>query len=316
MHNMSKAMAHAFFACEDFCGKFDIVHGHDWHVVPALDEIKKARGRKIVFTLHSNQYGRDGNHFHDGKAAAIRGIEWYGTYIADRVIVATQTMKGESQWLHRIPEWKMRVVHNAVNFNKFNGWINPAEIKARYHIGPLDPTVLFVGRMTYQKGPDLLLEAIPDVLKDYPNAKFIFVGDGDMKGHLEWRAGQLGVSHAVRFTGYLPEHEKINLFKACDVVCVPSRNEPFGVVVLEAWSAGKPVIAMHGTGAGEIVWHEVTGLKVYHHPGSISWGIKKIFSDFERARWMGRNGRYAVENVFNWDRIADITLNVYKELVG
>ncbi len=316
MHNMSKAMVHEFFNCENFSGRFDIIHGHDWHVVPALDEIKKARGHKIIFHFHSTQYGRDGNKFNGGGAEAIRGLEWYGSYIADRVVALTNTFKDEIKWLHRIPEDKIRVSHNGVHAKNFDGWINPAEVKARYHIGPMDPTILFIGRITYMKGPDLLMEAIPEVLRSYPHAKFIFAGDGDMKPHLEHRAHQLGIAHAVRFTGWIHDvKQKADLYKACDAVCVPSRNEPFGVVVLEAWSCGKPVIGMHGTGAGEIIWHDVTGLRVYHTPQSIAWGIKHIFSDFERARWMGRNGRKAAEEAFNWDNIARHMNGIYKELV-
>jgi len=317
MNNMSKSMAHHYFETENVSGAFDIIHGHDWHVVNALDEIKKARNKKIVWTLHSNQFGRDGNTFHDGKSADIKNIEWYGTYIADRVIVCSQTMKAETQWIHRIPENKMRVIHNGISFHKFNGFLDPwQDVKKKYGIGPMDPVALFIGRMTHQKGPDLFLEAIPDVLNAYKNAKFVFVGDGDMKSHLENRARQLNVAHAVRFTGYIPEQEKINLLKACDCVVVSSRNEPFGIVVLESWAAGKPVLATHGTGAGEIVWHDVTGLKVYQSPNSIAWGMKTLFSNFDRARWLGSNGRIAAEQAFNWDKIAEHTLNAYRELMG
>ncbi|MCS7135331.1 MAG: glycosyltransferase family 4 protein, partial [Candidatus Aenigmarchaeota archaeon] len=171
-------------------------------------------------------------------------------------------------------------------------------------------------RITYMKGPDLLVEAIPEVLREYPHAKFVFAGDGDMKHWLERRVHELGIAHAVRFTGWIHDfNQKADLLKAVDAVCVPSRNEPFGVVVLEAWSAGKPVIATHGTGAGEIVWHEVTGVRVYQTPNSIAWGIKYIFSDFERARWMGRNGRRAAEEAFNWDNIAKHLDKFYGELV-
>lgn len=316
MHNMSKAMAHEFFNCENFSGKFDIIHGHDWHVVPALDEIKKARGHKIIFHFHSTQYGRDGNKFNGGGAQAIHGLEWYGSYIADRVLTLTNAFKDEVKWVHRVPEDKIRVLHNGVHAKNFDGWINPAEVKGRYGIAPMDPTILFIGRITYMKGPDLLMEAIPEVLRSYPHAKFIFAGDGDMKPHLEHRAHQLGVAHAVRFTGWIHDcKQKADLYKACDAVCVPSRNEPFGVVVLEAWSCGKPVIAMHGTGAGEIVWHDVTGVKVYHSPQSIAWGIKHIFENFERARWMGANGRKAAEEAFNWDNIARYLQKIYEELV-
>lgn len=315
MDNMSKSMAYYFFETENVSGNFDIIHGHDWHVVNALDEIKKARNKKVIWTLHSNQFGRDGNHFHNGKSADIKNIEWYGSYIADRVIVCSQTMKSETQWIHRIPEWKMRVIHNGISAHRFNGFVDPwQDVKKKYGIGPMDPMAVFVGRMTHQKGPDLFLESIPDILNSNKDAKFVFIGEGDMKSHLENRARQLNVAHAVRFTGYLPENEKMNLLKACDCVVVPSRNEPFGIVVLEAWAAGKPVIATHGTGAGEIVWHDVTGLKVYQSPNSIGWGVKTMFSNFERARWIGGNGRLAAEDSFSWDKIADYTLNVYKEL--
>jgi glycosyltransferase involved in cell wall biosynthesis len=317
MNNMNKSMVHHFFETENVSGSFDIIHGHDWHVVNALDEIKKARNKRVVWTLHSNQYGRDGNKFHDGPANNIKNTEWFGTYIAERIIVCSHVMKNETQWIHRVPENKIRVIPNGIWAHKFDGFIDPwNDVKKKYGIGVYDPVVLFVGRITYQKGPDLLLEAVPDVLKDFPNAKFIFVGDGDMKAHLENRARQLNIDHAVKFTGYISDQDKTNLYKACDCVVVPSRNEPFGIVVLEAWACGKPVIVIHGTGAGEIVWHDVTGLKVYQAPNSIAWGIKEIFRNPEKAKWIGKNGRYAAEKEFTWDKIAEKTLNVYKELLG
>lgn len=202
MNNMSKSMAHYFFETENVSGPFDIVHGHDWHVVNALNEIKAARGKKVVWTLHSNQFGRDGNHFHNGSADSIKGTEWHGTYIAEKVIVCSQFMKKETQWIHRIPENKLRVIHNGITARNFNGFIDPwNDAKKKYGIGIYDPVALFVGRVTTQKGPDNLLEAVPEIIKEHPNAKVVFVGEGDMKGHLENRAKQLNVSHAVRFTG-------------------------------------------------------------------------------------------------------------------
>jgi glycosyltransferase involved in cell wall biosynthesis len=149
------------------------------------------------------------------------------------------------------------------------------------------------------------------VLRAHPAAKFVFAGDGGMRGPLERRAHQLGVAHATRFLGRRNGGELVNLYKMCETLCVPSRNEPFGIVVLEAWSAGKPVVVSQAGGPNEYVTHEINGLKIYPHPGSVVWGLTTLFSNFDRARWMGRNGRYAVESRFAWERIAGETLGVY-----
>jgi glycosyltransferase involved in cell wall biosynthesis len=158
--------------------------------------------------------------------------------------------------------------------------------------------------VAYQKGPDLLVEAIPYMLRFYPNAKFFFAGDGEMRSAVEGRAHSLGVAHATRFIGFQRDGALTSLYKACDVVCVPSRNEPFGIVLLEAWSAGKPVVSTLNGGPNEFVWHGVTGLKVHANPNSIAWGLGTLFTNFEWGRWMGRNGRVAAETVFTWDNVA------------
>ena len=171
--------------------------------------------------------------------------------------------------------------------------------------------MLFCGRLCLQKGPDLLLEAVPGLLRYHENAKFLFVGDGHMFWELRERARQLGVSHATRFLGHVQGEQRIDLFKACDVVCMPSRNEPFGIVALEGWAAGKPVIASQVGGPNEFVWHGVTGLKIQPTVDSVGWGIGTLFSDFEWARWMGRNGRHAAETAFTWEIAAQRTEHCY-----
>ena len=132
-----------------------------------------------------------------------------------------------------------------------------------------------------------------------------------MKGQLENRSHRLGVSHATRFVGQQNGWGLRDLYKASDCTCVPSRNEPFGIVVLEAWSSGKPVVASENGGPSEMVWHNVTGYKVSPNPNSIAWGIGTLFSNFDHARWMGERGREAVERSYSWDTIAEHTLNVY-----
>ena len=311
VNDMCRSFAGHFFQTEDYIGSFDVIHGHDWLTANAVGWIKEGRDKKTVFTIHSTEYGRCGNNFWGGASAVIRDHERYGTYIADRVTAVSNNLKSEVEWMYNVPEWKANVVYNGISVHNFDGWVDPGEIKKRYAVGPLEPTVLFVGRMTYQKGPDLLVEAIPSILRYYPNAKFVFVGDGDMMRSVEDQAHALEISHATRFLGYRSGQELIDIFKAADVVCIPSRNEPFGVVVLEAWAAGKPVIASKNGGPDEFVWHEVNGLKVSDNPDSIAWGIGTLFADFERAREIGVNGRKTAEEAFSWESIADQMLEVY-----
>ncbi|HLK46702.1 MAG TPA: glycosyltransferase family 4 protein [Bryobacteraceae bacterium] len=312
INGMCRSFVHHLFATEDHIGAFDIVHAHDWLAANAMIWIQQGRHRRGILTIHSTEYGRCGNNFYGGQSGRVRDHERGGVYHADRVITVSHSLKHEVDWMYQAPEWKVRVVYNGVNPHNYDGFVDPAAIKAHYSIGAMDPTVLFAGRMVQQKGPDLLTEAIPHLLRYYPRAKFIFAGDGDLRGAVERRAQQLGVAHATRFVGHQGNGSLVNLYKACDVVCVPSRNEPFGIVILEAWSAGKPVVSTRNGGPEEFIWHEVNGLKVYASPDSIGWGLGTLFTNFEWARWMGHNGRLAAESAFSWDHIADETLGLYQ----
>ncbi len=309
--DMCRSFVHHVFQTEDYAGPFDVIHAHDWLAANAMIWIKQARPRKCIFTIHSTEYGRCGNQFYGGQSEHIRAHERAGAYWCDRLITVSHSLKKEVMWMYEVPEWKISVTFNGVNLHQFDGWIDPKMVRDGYGIGPVDPMVLFVGRMVCQKGPDVLIEAVPSVLRYHPQAKFIFVGDGEMKSHVQWRAARLDIARATRFLGFKSGWELVNLYKACDAVCVPSRNEPFGIVVLEAWSAGKPVIATVNGGPSELIWHEVTGLKIHPHPASIAWGVGILFTNFEWARWMGANGRVAVENAYTWDAVADSALGLY-----
>jgi glycosyltransferase involved in cell wall biosynthesis len=312
VNNMCRSFVHHVFQTENYIGPFDRIHAHDWLAANAMTWIKQGRGRKCVFTIHSTEYGRCGNRFLNGQSARIREQERAGCYWADQVVAVSNALRNETRWMYEVPDWKISTVYNGVNVRNYDGWIEPAAVKRRYGIGPMDPTVLFSGRLVYQKGPDLLVEAIPSLLKFHPRTKFVFAGDGEMRAFVERRAHQLGIAHATRFLGFQANGSLADLYKASDVVCVPSRNEPFGIVVLEAWSAGKPVVATKNGGPDEFVWHMVNGLKVYASPDSIAWGLGTLFTNFEWARWMGRNGRIAAETVFSWDVIANHVQAVYQ----
>ncbi len=314
VNNMCRSFVDHVFEVEDLIGRFDVIHAHDWLTANAMIWIKQGRGQKCLFTVHSTEYGRCGNAFPGGRSERIRHQERAGTYWADRVIAVSQATKDEITWMYEVPQWKTSVVYNGVSPERFDRPTDPGVDKRRYHIGPLDPTILFCGRLSWQKGPDILVEAIPSILRQHPSSRFVFAGDGDMRDALESRVRQLGVAHAVRFLGYRNGDELVRLYKLAEVVCMPSRNEPFGIVVLEAWSASKPVIASQNGGPAEYVRHEVNGLKIYPNPNSVVWGVDHMFSDLDRARWMGRNGWQAVQERFTWDTITEQMLAIYQGL--
>ncbi len=296
---------------------FDVVHGHDWLCAKGIVETKNDCGRPTVFTVHSTQFGRDGNHHAHGNCERVREIEHEGTYVADRVITVSGVLADEVKWQYQVPDWKLRVAYNGIDCRRFDHPVDCAACRQRYGIGPRDPMVLFVGRMTTQKGPDILLDAVPGILERHPDAKVVFVGDGDMRGELEWRAHQKGVWPAVRFTGAMaPNGEVTELYKSCDVVCVPSRNEPFGIVVLEAWAAGKPVIATLNGGPRDFVSHGEDGLLIHDDAFAVCTAVWDLFGDFGQVRRMGENGRAKAVNEFGWDAVATQTELVYQEIAG
>ncbi|HYF47923.1 MAG TPA: glycosyltransferase family 4 protein [Planctomycetota bacterium] len=314
INNMCRSFVREFFAVEDHVGRFDIIHAHDWLASNAVVWIKDGRGRKAVLTMHSTEYGRNGNRFFGGQAARVQDHERHGTFCADRVITVSNQLRDEVKWLYQLPDHKTRTIYNGVNARNFDHEVDPGTIKKQYAIGPLDPMVLFVGRMVVQKGPDILVRTIPSVLRFYSNAKFVFVGDGHMKHDVSNIAHQLGVSHAIRMLGGKQGRDVYDLFKACDIVAVPSRNEPFGIVILEGWSASKPVVSTKRGGPAEFVWHGVNGLQVDDTPDSVAWGLGTLLADHNHCRWMGRNGRAAVDAAFSWDMIAEQTEEVYSSV--
>jgi len=313
MDSMSDAIYDRFGAVQKIFGKFDIVHGHDWHPILALNRIKNDYGLHYILTMHSTEWGRNGNHFGDGVFKEISHREWLGGYESSQIIVTTRRMMDELMWLYSIPKIKISIIPNGIIAGKIRRCLDAGRIKEKYGIQPLDPVVLFCGRMNVQKGPDLLVEAIPQILKKRPDMKFIFMGEGDMRPSCERRAQELNVAGSCRFLGYTSPSSKEELMNACDLMCVPSRNEPFGVVVLEAWDACKPVVA---TEAISIVRNFEDGLLAYIQPESIAWCINHLLENPEEMKKLSAAGYNRIEAEFSWDRIAKRTEEVYEKALG
>ncbi len=312
MDRMCDAMYCRFLDVRSAYGEFDVLHVHDWHPVNVLYRIKSNFDLPFVITYHSTEWGRNGNQYGGWwEAQEISHREWLGGYEAKEVIVTSPVLKNEIQHLYQIPDYKMNIVPNGIYSGKIRKDIDSGKIKKEYGIHPLAPVVLYIGRMSYQKGPDILVEAVPKVLDHRWDVKFVFIGEGGMRMHCENLAHKLGVSHACHFLGYAPDEIARDWNNACSIVCVPSRNEPFGIVVLEAWDAGKPVVA---TDSVQLVDNFKTGITVYQNPDSIAWGINYILDGLS-TNTMGKEGQRLVETKYDWKAIANATLEVYGKIV-
>lgn len=312
---MCKAMAHRFHEVTSMIGKFELAHAHDWSAANAMKYVMEGYGTPGLLTMHSTEYGRCGNVFYDGYARWIRDTEAAGCRNASTVIAVSHFLADELRSIYGVDDHKIHILPNGVSYHAYDGFVDPAAVKARYGVAPMDPTVLAIARMTAQKGMDMLVEAVPMVLASYPDTKFIFIGNGPDKDFVVRRAHECGVGDAVRFIGAPPKQECVDLKRAVDIVAVPSRNEPFGIVVLEAWAAGKPVVATRAGGPREFVWHDVNGFLVDANPGGLAHGIGSLLADHDHCRALGANGRRAVEEFFHWDNVAAFTEGVYTATV-
>jgi glycosyltransferase involved in cell wall biosynthesis len=316
MDFMCKAMAHKFHEITSLVGNFELVQAHDWLTANAMKYVMDGFGTRGVLTMHSTEYGRDGNVFFDGFARWIRDAEAAGCHNATLIIAVSHFLADELRRIYEVPEGKIHVVHNGVSYHAFDGQVDPAEVKGRYGIGPMVPTVFAPGRMTLQKGMDMLVEAVPMVLASYPETKFVISGTGPERDSIVRKAHEIGAAGSIVFLETLPRWQYIDLMRAADIVVVPSRNEPFGIVALEAWSAGKPVVATLAGGPREFIWHDVNGFLVDTDPGGLAHGIGSLLADHDHCRALGANGRKAVEEEYNWDKVAEYTEAVFNAALG
>jgi len=310
--NMCRSFEHHFLTTRALVGEFDVVHAHDWLTAEVLSLVKHQCSARLMLTMHSTEYGRCGNEIHSGQSEAVRHREWHGIFVAERVICVSKALQDEIVWHYSAPADKCRVIYNGIRPESFDFPCDPGEVKTSIGVHPMAPMVLFAGRVVYQKGVDILINAIPHVLNHVPTAMFVFAGDGEMRWDLENATRTRGLEHNTRWLGKVPREPLRSFIKSCDAVCVPSRNEPFGIVILEAWSAYKPVVATVIGGPGEFITHDRTGFSINPNPDSVAWGIGHIFANFDHARRMGENGRREVEKRFKWDIIARQTVEAYQ----
>jgi glycosyltransferase involved in cell wall biosynthesis len=296
--------------------KIDVFHAHDWLVATAGIGLKHVFRKPLLVTMHSTEIGRrDG--LHTSTEKMIAETEAWLTYEAWKVICCSQYMVSHVKWAFGLPDDKLVMVPNGVNVNVYEE-ICRQDLKGfrTTFALPEEKLVLFVGRLVYEMGAHVLINAIPRILEK-ANAKFVIVGSGYMKEQLSAIVKSMSLERKVLFTGFLDEESLLKLQCSADVSVVPSLFEPFGIVALEAMAAGSPVVVSDTGGLGEIVEHDVTGVKVYpNNVESLAWGVTKVLTDERYRNGLREAALKRVKERYDWDKIAQKTERIYEGVLS
>jgi len=302
----------------NMCAKkeqFDVIACHDWLSAISGITAKSNVKKPLIFHVHSTEQGRS----RGGGSSTIRELEKFAAQKADLIITVSYAMHDELERLG-YPKEKIRVMWNGVDEKKYDmknfGKEELAAYRKTLGVKESEKMVLFTGRLTFVKGIDTLVRAMPQVLSKVKNAKLVVLGRGEMEEEMRSLVAQLGIAEKVVFVNrWVDEKERLLLYACADAVCAPSRYEPFGIVSLEASSMGKPIVVGAG-GLREAVLDGVTGLHCDpDNPVNISEKLIQMLTDEKLAASMGRKGRERVGEIFTWEKIAKQTLEIYRTLV-
>jgi glycosyltransferase involved in cell wall biosynthesis len=279
--------------------KFDLIHCHDWITINAGIELKKRTGKPLVVTIHSTEYDRTANIY---PLNEIVEIEKRGIQEADTVITVSKHMKQQLIERYGADEKKIRVIYNGINVSKYFGLTK----KERKNI------VLFLGRLSNQKGPYFFLHTAKKVLERKNDVTFVVAGQGDKLAELIKLSIDLGIGDHVLFTGYLTEEEINYAYAMADVYVMPSVAEPYGITALEAIASGTPVILSKNAGVAEEIKHcfKIDFWDTYEMANKIL-GIL----DYPVLGECMRKNSYSEIKNFGWERTANQTIEAYRSLL-
>lgn len=224
--------------------RFDVIHAHDWMTFPAGIALAQVSGKPLVAHVHSTEFDRSGDHINQ----RVYDIERRGMHAALRVIAVSNLTQSICTRRYGIDHAKVDVVYNGI---EGEGHQPPSDAR----IESKDKIVLFLGRITMQKGPEYFIRAAKRVLEKVPNAKFVVAGSGDMTVRMIEEAAHHGIGHRVLFTGFLRGNQVDRIFRMADCYVMPSVSEPFGIAPLEAMRNDVPVIISKQSGVSEVLTH-------------------------------------------------------------
>ncbi len=290
-------------------GKFDLIHSHDWLCFPAGVVASDVSDRPLITHVHATELDRSGG---NGTNPVVYAVEKHGMDKSSAVIAVSQFTKNLLNTYYQIHPEKVDVVHNGVNTADFDIPVDDANpLQTLKDAG--FKVVLFVGRLTLQKGPDYLLKAAKRTLEYFPNAVFLFVGSGDMESQLINQTIQMGLSDRVMFAGFLRGKLLTQTFRSADLFIMPSVSEPFGITALESVAAGTPAIISKQSGASEALGHV---LKVdFWDVEEMANQIISVLNYPSLHTALKVNGKAEVKKI-SWSAAASKTIDVYKKVLS
>jgi glycogen(starch) synthase len=294
---------------------FELVHGHDWLVAMACDHLARRFGSHLVTTIHATEHGRHQGWVEEHPQSHIHGVERWITNRADRVIACSYYMREQIADIFGIEEEKVAVIPNGIDPGDLQPHDGPALARLRREFAaPEERLVLLIGRLVYEKGFQLALQAMPALIERCPSTRFLVAGSGTHEVELRRQAADLGLMEHGSFLGWIGDDVLHSLYRIADVCVVPSIYEPFGLVALEAMASGCPCIVADTGGLREVVPHEEAGLRFRaRDPEALVDVATRVLSDDELGR---RLVAEAYEHVrrFDWFDVAERTSALYAQL--
>jgi glycogen(starch) synthase len=293
---------------------YDLIHGHDWLVAHAAAALADRIDVPYVTTIHATEHGRHQGWVADPPQSHIHSVERWMAHRADAVIVCSYYMRGHVADIFDIEERRIAVIPNGVDPNDLRP-SGDLQALRREFAEPHEKLVLLVGRLVYEKGFQLALDALPDVIRQVGNVRFLVAGSGTHEGELRSQAERLGLSAHGTFLGWIGDDALHSLYRIADLCVVPSIYEPFGLVALEAMASGCPCIVADTGGLREVVpVGERVGLRFNggdaEHLGVM---IERLLVDDDlRDRLVTEASEHVLS--FDWDDIAQRTRGIYDEL--
>ncbi len=280
---------------------FDVIHAHDWLTYPAGIAAKSVSGKPLVVHMHATEFDRSGENINQ----SVYDIERKGMEEADRVITVSNLTRQVVIEKYGIDPDKIVTVYNAVEPLVKNSILTKKNVEEKI--------VSFVGRITFQKGPEYFIEAAKKILDVDKNVRFVMAGSGDMLNKMVSRVAQLRIAKNFHFTGFLKGDDVDNMFAMSDVFVMPSVSEPFGIVPLEAMRSNVPVVISKQSGVSEILIH---ALKVdFWDIDALADSIYGLLHYEALSKVFKKFGKDEVDNL-KWENAAIKVNDVYRSAIN